>query len=447
MTVPEPALLVIFGATGDLSRRKLLPALGALDARGALPRPFVVLGIARDPYPDDAAFRDIAKGALRLDASHIHYQTIGAGTPEDFARIAADIATIEREHGLPGNRIFYLALPPQAFADTVEQLASAGLNRSRGYTRVVVEKPFGRDLESARGLNTLLHRHFDETQIYRIDHYLGKETVRNLMVFRFANPIFETQWNRDRIQSIEISVAEAAGVGTRAAYYEQAGAVRDMVQNHLMQLLCHVAMEPPSSFDADAVRDEKIKVLRSMRRITPDAAVFGQYEGYRNEPGVNAGSTTETSAAITAHIDNWRWHGVPFYLRTGKALAKRSTHIVVNFRPAPVRLFQRIPGCEVGPDRLFISIQPEEGFALTFTIKEPGEAICVREQKLDFTYAEAFGPLEEAYETLLLDVLQGDQTLFVRADWVERSWYLFQPLLDAPPAPASYRRGSEIQPG
>ena len=442
MTAPEPALLVIFGATGDLARRKLLPALGALDARGALPRPFVVLGIARDPYPDDAAFRDIARTALRIDASQIHYQAIGAGTPDDFARIAADIETIEREQGLPGNRVFYLALPPQAFAGTVEHLASAGLNRSRGYTRLVIEKPFGRDLESARALNALLHRHFDETQIYRIDHYLGKETVRNLMVFRFANPIFETQWNRDRIQSIEISVAEAASVGTRAAYYEQAGAVRDMVQNHLMQLLCHVAMEPPASFDADAVRDEKIKVLRSMRRIGPDAAVLGQYEGYRSEPGVKPGSTTDTYAGVTAHIDNWRWHGVPFHLRTGKALAKRSTRIVVNFRPAPVRLFQRIPGCEVGPDRLVISIQPEEGFALTFAVKEPGEAICVREQKLDFTYAEAFGPLEEAYETLLLDVLQGDQTLFVRADWVERSWYLFQPLLDAPPEPSTYAPGS-----
>lgn len=438
-----PVLLVIAGATGDLTRRKLLPALGALDARGELPRPFVVLGIARDPHPDDSAFRAIAKAALpNLDASRIHYQSIGGGTPADFTRIAADIETLEREHGLPGNRVFYLALPPQAFAPTIDGLAAAGLNRGPGFTRVVVEKPFGHDLESARALNALLHRHFDEPQIYRIDHYLGKETVRNLMVFRFANPIFETQWNRDRIESVEISVAEADGVGTRAAYYDHAGAVRDMLQNHLTQLLCHVAMEPPASFEADAIRDEKLKVLRSMQRVRPADARLGQYEGYLREPGVRAASATETFAAVDVRIDNWRWHGVRFHLRTGKRLHARSTRIVVNFRPAPVRLFQRIPGCDVGPDRLTIFIQPEEGFALTFGVKEPGEHIRVRPEELEFKYAEAFGPLADAYETLLGDVMQGDQTLFVRADWVERSWQLFQPLLDAMPPPLPYQPGS-----
>lgn len=438
-----PVLLVIAGATGDLTRRKLLPALGALDARGELPRPFVVLGIARDPHPDDSAFRAIAKAALpNLDASWIHYQSIGGGTPADFTRIAADIETLEREHGLPGNRVFYLALPPQAFAPTIDGLAAAGLNRGPGFTRVVVEKPFGHDLESARALNALLHRHFDEPQIYRIDHYLGKETVRNLMVFRFANPIFETQWNRDRIESVEISVAEADGVGTRAAYYDHAGAVRDMLQNHLTQLLCHVAMEPPASFEADAIRDEKLKVLRSMQRVRPADARLGQYEGYLREPGVRAASATETFAAVDVRIDNWRWHGVRFHLRTGKRLHARSTRIVVNFRPAPVRLFQRIPGCDVGPDRLTIFIQPEEGFALTFGVKEPGEHIRVRPEELEFKYAEAFGPLADAYETLLGDVMQGDQTLFVRADWVERSWQLFQPLLDAMPPPLPYQPGS-----
>jgi glucose-6-phosphate 1-dehydrogenase len=437
---PPPVLLVIIGATGDLSRRKLLPALGALHGRSELPNPFVVLGVARDPHPDDAGFRGIAHETLQgLDDEHIHYQAIGGGTAADYSRIADDIVTLEREHGLPGNRIFYLALPPQAFVSTIEGLAAAGLNRSPGFTRVVVEKPFGRDLDSARALNALLHRYFDESQIYRIDHYLGKETVRNLMVFRFANPIFETQWNRDRIERVEISVEEAEGVGTRAAYYEQAGAVRDMAQNHLMQLLCHVAMEPPAAFEADAIRDEKLKVLRSMTRIRPADAVLGQYEGYRQEPGVDPASRTETFAAITARIDNWRWHGVPFVLRTGKRLARRSTQIVVHFRPAPVRLFARLPGCDVGPDRLTISIQPEEGFALTFTVKEPGETIQVRPAHLGFKYAEMFGALHDAYETLLRDVMQGDQTLFVRADWVERSWYLFQPLLDAPPAPVSYR--------
>jgi glucose-6-phosphate 1-dehydrogenase len=438
-----PVLLVIVGATGDLTRRKLLPALGALDARGELPRPFVVLGVARDPHPDDTAFRAIAKDLLPgLDEGQIHYQAIGDGTAADFARIAADIADLERQHGLPGNRIFYLALPPQAFAPTIDALGAAGLNRSAGFTRVVVEKPFGRDLESARALNALLHRHFDEQQIYRIDHYLGKETVRNLMVFRFANPIFETQWNRDRIERVEISVAEAEGVGTRAGYYEQAGAVRDMLQNHLMQLLCHVAMEPPATFDADAVRDEKLKVLQSMQPVGPDAAVLGQYEGYGAEPGVGASSATATFAAITARIDNWRWHGVPFVLSTGKRLRKRSTRITVHFRPAPVRLFSRIPGCDVAPDRLTIFIQPEEGFALSFGVKEPGEHIRVRPEHLDFKYADAFGPLADAYETLLRDVMQGDQTLFVRADWVERSWDLFRPLLEPSTVPLKYAAGS-----
>ncbi|HEX6322483.1 MAG TPA: glucose-6-phosphate dehydrogenase [Vicinamibacterales bacterium] len=440
---PLPVLLVIIGATGDLTRRKLLPALGALDARGQLPRPLVVLGVARDPHPDDAAFRALAKKALPgLDEAQVHYQPIGEGTAADFARIAGDIADLEREHGLPGNRIFYLALPPQAFAPTIEALGAAGLNRSAGFTRVVVEKPFGRDLDSARALNALLHRHFDETQIYRIDHYLGKETVRNLMVFRFANPIFETQWNRDRIERVDISVAEADGVGTRAGYYEQAGAVRDMVQNHLMQLLCHVAMEPPATFDADAVRDEKLKVLQSMHRVAPEAAVLGQYEGYTAEPGVDPASTTETFAAITARVDNWRWHGVPFVLRTGKRLRARSTRIVVHFRPAPVRLFSRIPGCDIAPDRLTIFIQPQEGFALSFGVKQPGEHIRVRPEHLDFKYADVFGPLADAYETLLLDVMQGDQTLFVRADWVERSWYLFQPLLENHRLPLLYPHGS-----
>ncbi|HUF23555.1 MAG TPA: glucose-6-phosphate dehydrogenase [Vicinamibacterales bacterium] len=438
-----PVLLVIIGATGDLTRRKLLPALGALDARGELPRPFVVLGVARDPHPDDAAFRAIATDALPgLDEGQIQYQPIGEGAPPDFARIAADITELERQHGLPGNRIFYLALPPQAFAPTIEALGAAGLNRSAGFTRVVVEKPFGRDLESARALNALLHRHFDEQQIYRIDHYLGKETVRNLMVFRFANPIFETQWNRDRIERVDISVAEAEGVGTRAGYYEQAGAVRDMLQNHVMQLLCHVAMEPPATFDADAVRDEKLKVLQSMQQISPDAAVLGQYEDYTGEPGVDAASATATFAAITARIDNWRWHGVPFVLSTGKRLRQRSTRIVVQFRPAPVRLFSGIPGCDIAPDRLTIFIQPSEGFALAFGVKEPGEHIRVRPEHLDFKYADAFGPLADAYETLLRDVMQGDQTLFVRADWVERSWDLFQPLLEAPPHPLKYAAGS-----
>lgn len=454
MSGVAPAILVIFGATGDLARRKLLPALGALHARGELPDPFVVLGIARDPFPDDTAFRAVAREALPdLDDTRVHYQSIGDGTPADFARVADDIAALEREHGLPGNRIFYLALPPQAFDATVDALGASGLNRSAGYTRIVVEKPFGHDLASAQELNARLHRHFDEAQIYRIDHYLGKETVRNLMVFRFANPIFETQWNRDRIERVEIAVAEADGVGTRAGYYDRAGAVRDMMQNHLTQLLCHVAMEPPAAFDAESVRDEKLKVLRSMRPVTPEDAVLGQYAngstaggetvpGYLDERGVAPDSRTETYAAVHARIDNWRWHGVPFLLSTGKRLRARSTRIVVTFRQAPVRLFTRLPDCDIAPGRLTIFIQPNEGFALTFAVKQPGEDIHVTPQALDFRYGDAFGPLAEAYDTLLRDVMQGDQTLFVRADWVERSWRLYAPLLEAPPQPQPYAPGS-----
>ena len=444
-----PTLLVIFGATGDLSRRKLLPALGALQSRGELPARFVILGVARDPYPDDTAFRAVARAHLpRLDDKQIHYQSIGEGTPADYARIASDIDALDREHQLEGNRVFYLALPPQVFTATVQSLGAAGLAKSAGFTRVVVEKPFGHHLESARALNAMLHEHFDEPQIYRIDHYLGKETVRNLMVFRFANPLFESQWNRDRIEHVEISVAETDGVGTRAGYYDHAGAVRDMMQNHLMQLLCLVAMEPPAAFDADAIRDEKLKVLRSMQRITSDDVVLGQYTagdagaGYLEEPGVAVASRTETYAAVTARIDNWRWHGVPFVLKTGKRLPKRSTRVVVRFQSAPVKLFTRIPGCDVEPNILTIFIQPDEGFALTFEVKQPGDAIQVGPRTLAFRYRDDFPPLFEAYETLLGDVIEGDQTLFVRADWVERSWYLFEPMLESPPAPLPYPAGT-----
>lgn len=454
-TASAPALLVIFGATGDLSRRKLLPALGALHTRRALPSRLVVLGVARDPHPDDAAFRDIARAALQgLPDDRIHYQSIGDGTPDDFARIARDIEALDREHGLEGNRVFYLALPPQAFAPTVDGLGAAGLATGRGYTRVVVEKPFGHDLASARALNATLHRYFDERQIFRIDHYLGKETVRNLLVFRFANPLFETQWNRDRIEQVDISVSETVGVGTRARYYDRAGAVRDMIQNHLTQLLCLVAMEPPPAFDAEAIRDEKLKVLRSMQPVTADDVVLGQYArgtdasgasvaGYLEERGVPAESTTSTYARIRTRIDNWRWHGVPLVLTTGKRLAERSTRIVVRFRSAPVKLFTRIPGCDVEPNILTIVIQPDEGFSLSFEVKQPGDTIRVGPRALDFRYSDAFPPLADAYETLLADIFEGDLTLFVSAEWVEQSWALYRALLESPPRPLTYAAGSQ----
>lgn len=453
MTDPyaEPHLFVIPGATGDLTERKLLPAYYNLAKSGSLRGRSIVLGVARNRDVDDAGFRDWARQALvtngfaageveRWCADHLFFETIGDETPEDYRRIADRIESLEKEYQLSGNRVFYLAIPPAAFAPTIAGFGDVGLNTSAGWTRLVIEKPFGRDLESARELNRVVHRYFDESQVYRIDHYLGKETVQNLLVFRFANPIFESLWNRDRIESVHITVAEAEGIGDRAGYYDRAGALRDMVQNHLTQLLTLVAMEVPGEFNADAIRFEKVKVLRSVSPISPDDVVFGQYAagrddgasapGYRDEQGVDPESTTPTYVGLRLYISNWRWQGVPFHLRTGKRLPNRLTRITVNFRRAPVSLFQPFPACNVSRNVLDITLQPDEGFALSFEVKTPGEPLELATRHLDFHYAEAFQPLADAYETLLLDVLTGDQTLFVHADEVEASWSLYTPLLD-----------------
>jgi glucose-6-phosphate 1-dehydrogenase len=437
----ERHLFVIFGATGDLTARKLLPALYHLVGE----RPdTVVLGAAGSDL-DDERFRERARRSLaaagHTDASRwcderVHYQRIGRdGRLEG---LAARIADIERQHGLPGHRVFYLAMPPGAFPATIEGLGGAGLNTGPGWTRLVIEKPFGHDLDSARALNDAVHTHFDESQVYRIDHYLGKETVRNLLVFRFANPLFEGSWNRDRIERVEITVAEALDVGARGRYYDHAGAVRDMVQSHLMQVLCLIAMEAPTSMDADAVRAEKVKVLHAIRNIDPGDVVLGQYEAandgsnaaYRTLDGVEPDSTTPTYAAVRLLVDTWRWQGVPFYLRTGKAMARRITEIVVTFRPPPVCLFHGQPDtCMDHGDVLRLTLQPDEGFSLEIEVKEPGDQRGVRTIPLRFEYAEQFGPIPDAYETLLRDVIEGDQTLFVRGDWVEESWRLFTPLV------------------
>jgi glucose-6-phosphate 1-dehydrogenase len=326
------------------------------------------------------------------------------------------------------------------------------LNHSPGWTRIVVEKPFGWDLSSSQELNHLVHQYLDESQVYRIDHYLGKETVQNLLAFRFANPIFETVWNRDRVESVQITVAETLGVERRAAYYEQAGALRDMLQNHLTQLLCLVAMEVPGAFEPEAIRNEKVKVLRSIASIPRPDVVFGQYErgqvkgqevaGYRDEPGVNATSSVETFVALKLQIENWRWHGVPFYLRVGKRLPRHVSQIVIQFRCPPVLLFQPYQSCQIHGNALVITLQPDEGFDLLFEVKEPGQPMALQTQRLRFRYAEAFSPLPDAYETLLLDVMTGDQTLFVRADAVENSWRLYTPLLQEPREVRSYAAGT-----
>jgi glucose-6-phosphate 1-dehydrogenase len=464
----EPATLVVLGATGDLAQRKLYPALYRLMARGAMDERTRILGAARRADLDEQGFRAMARNTLaagvgggspaggslgRWCDSCLSYQTIGSGRPEDFRALARRIDALEEEHRLSGNRVIYLALPPEAFPGTITGLGEAGLNGSRGDIRLVIEKPFGRDLASAQDLNRLVHRYFDESQIYRIDHYLGKETVQNLLIFRFSNPIFETLWNRDRVESVQITVAEDVGLEGRVAYYTRAGALRDMVQNHLAQLLTLVAMEVPGAFDADAIRNEKVKVLRAIVPLAAEDVIFGQYRrgqlnghevpGYLEEPGVAADSAIETFVALKLDVASWRWHGVPFYLRTGKRLPHRTTKIVIAFRCPPISVFQpAASSCAIHANALEITIQPDEGFDLGFEVKAPGQPLTLQAHRLHFRYAEAFGPLPDGYETLLLDVLAGDQTLFVRADEVEASWRVFTPILEHRPLSHAYPAGT-----
>jgi glucose-6-phosphate 1-dehydrogenase len=448
----EACLFVIFGATGDLMHRKLLPALYQLMNDGLLPARCHVLGVGRDTTLTDERFREQARTTLkeaglpavgefrRWCETCLGYLGLGEGGTADYARLAARMTELERRRRLLGNRVLHLALPPAAVPGTIAALGHAGLNRARGWTRLVIEKPFGHDLDSARRLNALIHQHFDETQVYRIDHYLGKEAVQNLLAFRFGNALFESAWNRDHIRSVEITVAEDLGIEKRASYYEATGALRDMVQNHLTQLLTLTAMEVPAAFEADSIRFEKIKVLRSVAPVGDDAVVFGQYRpgrvgrrklaGYRQERGVAPRSSTETFVAMRLDIDNWRWQGVPFHLCTGKRLDRRATEITINFRSPPVALFRSLDGCATQANVLVIALQPNEGFDLSFAVKSPGEHFTLQSQRMDFRYAEAFGaPLSAGYETLLLDVAQGDLTLFVHADEVEASWRLYTPLL------------------
>jgi glucose-6-phosphate 1-dehydrogenase len=450
-----PATLVIFGASGDLTRRLLAPAITHLLRDGSISSDFAIVGLARTAYSDQD-FREYLKGGAReftpptqgrpgeLPAT-VQYLAGNFGDPGLYAKLKQALEAIENKRGGPRNRIFYLATPPEADPEIVKFIGEQSLARpENGWARVVVEKPFGRDLDTGMALNKELATVFQERQIYRIDHYLGKETVQNIFVLRFANGIFEPLWNNRYIDHVQIAVAETVGVGHRAGYYEEAGVVRDMFQNHLLQLLCLTAMEPPVAFEADAVRAEKVKVLQSIRPFPEvgidDWAVRGQYasgvvEGktvpaYREEEKVNPQSTTATYAAVRFAIDNWRWAGVPFYVRSGKRLAERVSEIAIEFKRVPHPLFSRAVGT-LNPNVLRLRIQPGEGVSLKFDAKIPGTVMQVQSVYMDFPYSKLGAPIQGGYERLLLDVTHGDQTLFTRGDEVEHAWRVVMPLLKA----------------
>jgi len=444
---PDPCAVVIFGASGDLMSRKLAPALYNLQAEEMLPDRTAIVGTSRTVYSDEE-FRKLLHKEVEEHSRNRPTKEMWHKVSEDIFYVSGDVTDerswtalkerlgeIDEKCGTRGNRVWYMATLPRFFGTIAEQIGKNGLLDTGGWHRLVVEKPFGTNLASARQLNATLRNHYSEDEIFRIDHYLGKETVQNLLVFRFANAIFEPIWNHQYIDHVQIMVAEDDGVGSRGDFYDQTGALRDVAQNHLLQLLTLVALEPPVSWDPDSIRDEKTKVLRAVRRWpTSDCAEVvtrGQYEGYRTEKGVSPRSAAETFVAMRLHIDNWRWSGVPFYLRTGKNLATRATEITIQFHRVPHLLFARTRVEELTPNQLTIRIQPDEGFSLYFGTKVPGPDIEVRTVDMEFDYETDFASgSPEAYERLLLDCMLGDQTLFTRSDEIEEAWEIVDPILE-----------------
>jgi glucose-6-phosphate 1-dehydrogenase len=455
----DPCTIVIVGASGDLTARKLVPALFNLYLNDGLPEPFVIVGCSRTKMSDLDFRNRMEKGIEetgKLDkaeweafAKSLYYRSIDYGELSSFTQLAQALRELDKKHKTLGNKIFDLAIPPSLYGTVGQMIGKAGLSIEKedgnGCSRIVVEKPFGRDLKTAVELNEDLQEHFQEHQIFRIDHYLAKETVQNVLMLRFANSIFEPIWNRNYIDHVEITAAESLGVEHRAGYYEQAGVLRDMFQNHMMQLLALTAMEPPSLFEADYVRDEKVKVFRSLRPFPvenlDEYLILGQYgpgavngkkvSGYRDEPGVSPNSLTPTFATMKVFIGNWRWKGVPFYLTSGKRLTRKLTQISIQFKEVPHSMFRPVLGEHISANRLILGIYPEEEITLTFQTKYPGAKMCLRSVTMDFLYNQDYsGPVLEAYEKVLIDCIQGDQTLFWRQDAVERSWSFLTPILE-----------------
>jgi glucose-6-phosphate 1-dehydrogenase len=457
-TTAEPCSVILFGASGDLAKRKVIPAMYDLAQHNSLGERYAIVGFARTPMTDDSFRTTIGEAAKTISevgpidpakwndfSSNLYYSAGEYGDADSYQKLAKRLAEIDAEKKLGGNRLFYLSTPPEVYPNIVEQLGRAGLARPtnpNSWVRIIIEKPFGRDLASARELNKIVLDVFEEKQVYRIDHYLGKDTVQNLLVLRFGNGIFEPLWNRNYVDHVQITAAETLGVERRGGFYETAGALRDMIQSHVLQLTSLVSVEPPASFDATAVRNEKIKILQSIRpynlEMVAQSVVRGQYApgvsdgkrlaGYRDEPGVNSNSRTETFVAMRVLIDNWRWAGVPIYLRTGKRLAKRTTEIMIQFKCAPHIVFRER---DVEPNRLVLNIQPDEGISVSFGAKRPGTDMGIGNVTMNFSYREAFGGASRsAYATLLNDCLRGDATLFDRGDSVEAAWSLVDPILD-----------------